>query len=90
MQDSLSFQKFQSILFQQASKSFPIGESARTQLNFDLNGGAKEIFEISLPIRCNILKSVDRNEPKTADGMYLPIPYGAHLQAMILHFSCLS
>ena len=81
---------FQSILFQQASKSFPIGESAGTRLNFDLNGAAKEIFVIYLPIRCNILKGVDRNEPKIADGMYLPIQYGEHLQAMLLHFSCLS
>ena len=87
VRDSLSFKAFS---FSKRQNSFPIGESAGTRLYFDLNCAAKEIFVINLPIRCNILKSVDRNEPKTADGMYLPIPYGAHLQAMILHFSCLS
>ena len=79
MQDSLSFQKFKTFSLSKRQKSFPICESAGTQLNFDLNGAAKEIFVIYLPIRCNILKGVDRNEPKTADGMYLPIPYMAHI-----------
>ena len=84
------FKSFKTFSLSKRQKSFPTGENAGTQLNFDLNGTAKEIFVIYLPIRCNILKGVDRNEPKTADGMYLPIQYGEHLQAMILHFSCLS
>ena len=84
------FLSFKAFSFSKRQNSFPIGESAGTRLYFDLNCAAKEIFVINLPIRCNILKGVDKNEPKTAEGMYLPIPYGAHMQAMILHFSCLS
>ena len=83
------FKSFKTFSLSKRQKSFPI-ESAGTWLNVHLNGAAKEIFVIYLPIRCNILKGVDRNEPKIADGMYLPIQYGEHLQAMILHFSCLS